>query len=134
MIRNQILTAMTVLTLLRLCATLSAQNNAVLAVAAEGTTPEAKISTQAARSPYFLFFDQNGDLVDVVANPHITERRGAGHQMVEFLFAKGIHTVVAGEFGPKTLAAIKEKGMAYYIAVGAASEAVKHLLKEKENR
>lgn len=99
-----------------------------IAVAAEGQTGSAQVSRQAARSPYFLFFNQQGDLVEAVANPYLQAAGGAGPRVVEFLAAKGVHTVIASEFGAKMTRAMKEKGIVFSIATGNVKDAVQTII------
>lgn len=102
---------------------------AKIAVAAESGSADATISRFAARSPYFLLFDEQGNLVEAVENPYYHEQHRAGPQVVEFLSGKGIHTVIAGEFGGKMLNAMKQKNMVFKPESGRAADAVRRLLK-----
>ncbi|MFQ6759029.1 MAG: hypothetical protein D9V46_09980 [Deltaproteobacteria bacterium] len=104
---------------------LAAAGKAVIAVAAEGSAPTAQISKLAARAPYFLLFDDKGQLAEALANPYRQGAGGAGPQVVDFLAAKGIKTVIAGEFGANMTNAMKNKGMTHRTATGPAVEAVK---------
>lgn len=97
----------------------------VIAVAATGETAEARVSAQAARCPWFLLYDAQGNLVEAVANPHQQAAGAAGPRAVEFLAAKGIRTVIAGEFGPRMADALKSKGMTFRISAGTAADAVR---------
>jgi predicted Fe-Mo cluster-binding NifX family protein len=101
-----------------------ATGEAVIAVAADGETAEAAVSRQAARCPYFLLFDARGVFVEAVANPHRQAAGGAGPQVVAFLAAKGVQTVIAGEFGGRMTTALQGKGMEFRIATGSAAAAV----------
>jgi predicted Fe-Mo cluster-binding NifX family protein len=100
---------------------------AVLAVAADGPTPDAHVSRVAARCPYFLLFDAQGALVDVLDNPHAGGRGGAGPRVVEMLAAKGVRTVVAETFGEKMAAAMHRAGMASRTASGRVADAVRQV-------
>jgi len=113
-----------------LCATAygMAAGKATIAVAAEGQTPSAQVSKLAARAPYFLLFDDKGQLAEAVANPHQQAAGGAGPQAVDFLAAKGVKTVIAGEFGVKMTEAMTGKGMTFKTAAGSAAEAVKNVV------
>jgi len=130
MIRKSLATVILVLTVLSVYVTATAQNRAILAVAADGATATAQVGTTAARSPYFLLFDRDGELVEAVENPYVAEGRNAGPKVVDFLSAKGIHTVIAGEFGAKMIAAMQQKDMAFHTATGPAADAIM-LMKKK---
>lgn len=125
MIKKHLLALLLFSALLVSAATAMAAGPASVAVAAEGSTPAAMISAVAARSPYFLFFDEKGDLVEAVANPYLQVSGGAGPQVVEFLAAKGIKTIFAGEFGAKMAGAMRTKGIASRIATGRAADAIR---------
>lgn len=107
----------------------SHDTGAKIAVAAESGSEDAPISQFAARSPYFLLFDEQGNLVEAVDNPYYHEQHRAGPQVVEFLSGKGIHTFIAGEFGVKMVNAMKQKNMAFKQEAGRAADAVRRLLK-----
>ncbi|AOY59783.1 MULTISPECIES: NifB/NifX family molybdenum-iron cluster-binding protein [Desulfococcus] len=130
MIRKSLATAILVLTVLGVCVTATAENRAILAVAADGAAATAQVGTTAARSPYFLLFDRNGELLEAVKNPYVAEHRNAGPKVVDFLSARGIHTIVAGEFGAKMIAAMQQNDMAFHTATGPAADAVM-LMKKK---
>jgi predicted Fe-Mo cluster-binding NifX family protein len=105
-----------------------AADSAKIAVAAEGQAPFSQVSVVAARSPYFLLFDEKGTLIEAVANPHQHAPGGAGAQAVEFLAGKGVTVVIAGAFGQKMVGAMQAKGMRYLEFKGSATDAVKQAL------
>jgi predicted Fe-Mo cluster-binding NifX family protein len=107
-----------------------AESGANIAVAAESSAADAPISQVAARCTYFLFFNESGELVEALANPYQHQRRGAGPQVVELLSQKSVHTVIAGEFGAKMIAALKQKNMAFQTDTGRAAEAVRRIRKQ----
>ncbi|MBE0574716.1 MAG: dinitrogenase iron-molybdenum cofactor biosynthesis protein [Desulfuromonadales bacterium] len=107
-----------------------AADPAKIAVAAEGNTPSAQVSAVAARCPYFLLFDGQGTLVEVLANPHRDASGGAGSKAVQFLAGKGVTDVIAGAFGPKMVGALQAEGMRYLEFKGSAADAVKQALKK----
>ncbi|MHB8811449.1 MAG: NifB/NifX family molybdenum-iron cluster-binding protein [Desulfobulbaceae bacterium] len=109
---------------------LMAGDGPVYAVAAESENPDAQVSVQAARCPWFLLYDARGNLVEAVTNPHQRAAGGAGPQAAEFLACKGIQTVIAGEFGPKMVNALKNKGMTYRVSAGTATDAVRTALNQ----
>jgi predicted Fe-Mo cluster-binding NifX family protein len=63
-----------------------------------------------------------------VANPHKDARGGAGTQAVDLLAGKGVKVVVAGEFGPRMVDAMKGRGMRYLEFKGSVADAVKKAL------
>ncbi|HKZ17054.1 MAG TPA: NifB/NifX family molybdenum-iron cluster-binding protein [Geobacteraceae bacterium] len=100
-----------------------------IAVAAEGRPPSSQVSGIAARCPYFLLFDEKGEFVEAVDNPHKDAPGGAGSQAVEFLAGKRVGVVIAGAFGPKMIGAMQAKGMSHLEFKGNAADAAKKALR-----
>lgn len=96
-----------------------------IAVAADGPATDAAVSLKAARCAYFLIFDNQGDLIESLANPHRQTRGGAGPQVAEMLAQKGVDAFIAGEFGARMSDALQRKGIAMRIATGSALEVVR---------
>ena len=98
-----------------------------IAVAANGETNAAAVSTQAGGAEFFLIFDEKGNLLETLANP---EKNAAspGTAVVHFLVGKGVTTVVAEGFGPKIVEVMKGKGIKSVVFKGSVEEAVKKLL------
>jgi predicted Fe-Mo cluster-binding NifX family protein len=107
-----------------------AAQNVKIAVAAIDKVPGAAVSGQAALSPYFLFFDQKGKLLEAVQNPY-KDAEGAGPSVIEYLAGKGATVVVAGGFGPKIVDVMKAKGISPVSFTGSAADAVKKVLQSK---
>jgi predicted Fe-Mo cluster-binding NifX family protein len=120
----------TVLALFLAIPTFAAQSMKI-AVAANDKVPTATVSDQPASSPYFLFFDQKGKLLEAVQNPYKDEDR-AGPSVVGFLAGKGITVSVAGGFGPKIVDDMKAKGITPVSFKGSAADAVKKVLQSKQ--
>ncbi|HHO46860.1 MAG TPA: hypothetical protein ENN06_00095 [Desulfobacteraceae bacterium] len=101
-----------------------------IAVSADGKDLSASVSAVAARSPYFLFFDEQGTLVEAIENPFLNASGGAGRQAADFFAARNARIVIAGEFGSKMLDAMREKGVSSMLFRGSAAEAVKKALEK----
>jgi predicted Fe-Mo cluster-binding NifX family protein len=102
----------------------------LIAVATDARELTAPVSAVAARCHYFLLFDEQGILVEAVENPFRTASGGAGGQAAEFLAARNVRAVIAGEFGRNMLDAMREKGMTSLKFQGGAAEAVKLALEK----
>ena len=87
-----------------------AQQGQVIAVAAIDKTEKAQVSQKAARTPYYLIFDEHGKLMEVMANPFHDVSRGAGPKVASFLAEQNVSAVIAGDFGHKIAAALDEQG------------------------
>jgi len=99
-----------------------------IAVVAEGKALEAKVSGQPGLSPFILFFDEKGKLIEAIANP-AKGAPSAGIAVTDFLASKGVTIAVAGEYGPQIIDVIKNKGIKAVTFKGSVDEAVKKVLK-----
>jgi len=79
-----------------------------IAVAATGAAPGSPVSTHLGASPYFLIFDQKGNLLEALENPYKTVE-SPGPDVVNYLSGKGATVVVSGDFGPKIVDVMKMK-------------------------
>jgi len=98
-----------------------------IAVAADEKMPEAAVSSQAGRSSFFLLFDEKGRFLEAISNPY-TEAKSRGGAVADFLAAKGVTIVVAGDFGDRIVEGIKNKGIRAVAFKGKAADAVKKIL------
>jgi predicted Fe-Mo cluster-binding NifX family protein len=98
-----------------------------IAVAANGQTPAASISAQAGRAPFFLFFDENGKLIETIANP-AKDSQNSGIAVADFLAGKGVTVVVAEGFGNRIVEVMKGKGIRAVAFKGTAEAAIKRVL------
>ena len=94
-----------------------------IAVAANGESPEALVSSQAGPAPFILFFDADGKFIEALANPGKD-----GLAVATFLAERGATVVVAEGFGPKIVEVMKGKGIKAVSFKGSAEEAVKKVL------
>ena len=100
-----------------------------IAVASCGKTAKASVSNEAAKCPYYLIFDSNGEVVELIDNPNRDTNRGAGPSAAEFLAQKGITIVIAGNFGSKMINTLDNKGVTHFEFKGLVYDAVKKVLK-----
>jgi predicted Fe-Mo cluster-binding NifX family protein len=94
-----------------------------IAVAARGKAPSALVSSQAGRSPFFLFFDKKGTFMEAVDNPY-KDAGSAGISALEFLASKGVAVLVAEGYGPRIVEIMKSKGIRPVEFKGIAADAV----------
>jgi predicted Fe-Mo cluster-binding NifX family protein len=109
-----------------------AADRGTVAVAAQGKTTAAEVSSVAARSPYFLIFDGDGMLLEAIDNPYKAAKGGAGSSVVPFLAQKDVAFVLAGEFGEKMIRAMEAQGIGYLEFNGSAQEALKKILEARK--
>ena len=103
--------------------------NMKIAVAADNKTAKASVSNMAAKCPYYLIFNNKGELIEVVNNPYKDASRGAGPLAANFLAQRGIDIIVAESFGSKMVNTLENKGVTHFEFKGLADNAVKKVLK-----
>jgi predicted Fe-Mo cluster-binding NifX family protein len=103
-------------------------NVEIIAVAANGETPEAPVSALALGARSFLIFNKAGELIDRLANP-AKSAENPGIAIANLLSSHGTSVVVAGGFGTKFIQYINGKGIKAFVFKGSAGEAVKNILK-----
>jgi predicted Fe-Mo cluster-binding NifX family protein len=80
------------------------------------------VSAQAGRSPYLLFFDAKGTLLEAVPNPYM-DSGNAGIPTVDLVASKGATVLVAGGFGGRIVDVMKGKGVRPVEFKGSAKDA-----------
>ena len=99
-----------------------------IAVASGDKTVKASVSNEAAKCPYYLIFDSEGKLTEVIDNPYENASGGAGPSVANFLAQRGVTIVVAGNFGSKMINTLKDNDMAHFEFEGGIDDAVKRAL------
>ncbi len=99
-----------------------------IAVAASSKTAKASVSNMAAKCPYYLIFNNKGELIEVIDNPYSDASGGAGPSAANFLAQRGVTIVIAGNFGSKMINTLKNKGITHFEFKGRVDDAVKRLL------
>ncbi len=99
-----------------------------IAVAASSKTAKASVSNMAAKCPYYLIFNNKGELIEVIDNPYRDTSGGAGPSAANFLAQRGVTIVIAGNFGSKMINTLKNKGITHFEFKGRVDDAVKRVL------
>jgi predicted Fe-Mo cluster-binding NifX family protein len=102
----------------------------LIAVAAEGATPDAAVA-RAGRGPFLLLFDGTGVMVEAVANPFTGSMRQAGPSVVGFLHDRRVRTLIAESFGANIERAMNSRSMQSFEFRGKADDGVKALLQAR---
>ena len=108
-----------------------AEQKGKICVATQEKSIEAPVSEKAALAPYFLIFDEKGDLIEIIDNPFKTRKFEAGHLMADFLPTKGVTAVIGTDYCGEIVDVLKNKGVTPYNFQGSAKEAVEKLLQGK---
>jgi predicted Fe-Mo cluster-binding NifX family protein len=101
-----------------------AQPKEKIAIAVNGKTTAAKVSSVAARSPYYLIFDGSGKLLEALENPYQAAKSRAAASVLSLLAKKGVRLIIAGDFGDNMIQDMKGKGIKYIEFKGSVLEAL----------
>lgn len=94
-----------------------------IAVATLGKDENSDISERAGRSPYYLIFNEKGELQETIKNPFAMGGGGSGFGVAKMLADKGVDMVIAGSFGGNMTGAIEERGLKHKETTGKAKKA-----------
>jgi predicted Fe-Mo cluster-binding NifX family protein len=98
-----------------------------IAVATSQEDANSPISPKFGRAAYFLIFDGDAHLLDVIANAPPPEARGVGHRAADMLVDAGVTHVIAGHFGTQAAADLAAAGIEMFAHEGRAVDAVREL-------
>jgi predicted Fe-Mo cluster-binding NifX family protein len=90
------------------------------------------VDGRAARCPYFMVFDEKGELAEVLENPSRNVSGSAGPSCAEYLADHGITLLVAEQVGGKMIAALNGHEIRYILFSGSVKDAVARALKEDQ--
>ncbi len=100
----------------------------IIGVTADGPTLESNISMMAARAPYFLIIEKNGEeikLREAIQNTWMG--RGAGPRAAQTFISHGVEVVITSRAGPNFQALLENSGVRIVQATGRVIDAVKQL-------
>ncbi len=103
-----------------------------IAIAVTEDKKDAQISEQAGRAPYYLFFNEKGEVLESVKNPFAVGGGGAGFSVAKMLADKGIDVFVAEVIGNNMKGALKERNVKYYEKAGVANEVALKVDKDED--
>jgi predicted Fe-Mo cluster-binding NifX family protein len=95
-----------------------------IAVAAEGSAPEDRVSATFGRSPWFVIVDTESEARDAFRNPASDMPGGAGPAAAGTLADRRVEMVLAGRVGPKAEHALAAAGIRFVQAGGTVREAL----------
>jgi len=96
-----------------------------IAIATVDKSAQSQISTRGGRAPYYLIFNQEGELLETIKNPFSTGGGGAGTGVAKMLGDKNVDIVIAGEVGEKMAESLKNKNIEFKTKEGIAEEAIR---------
>ena len=98
-----------------------------VAIAAEVPDINSQIAIHGARSPFYVLFDEQGNMLESLANPFTKVERGVALQAASFLAAKDVTLLVAGGFGPKFVDELDRRSIKYTQKEGQVTDVVSEL-------
>ncbi|MEJ2361407.1 MAG: NifB/NifX family molybdenum-iron cluster-binding protein [Gammaproteobacteria bacterium] len=98
-----------------------------IAIATEYNDPAAEISHQGARSLFFHIYDAKGRLSEILANPYAGNSHHVGPDVANMLDKLHVTKVIAGRFGHKFSAELRERNIEYVEQNGVAAQAAKEI-------
>lgn len=117
-----------VATLLGLFVTMAASAADVFAIAADGNHMSANIAELAGIAPYFHIYDENGNLIKILPNPHLNLEYGVGPAAAATLADMGVTVLVAQKKpGPKMETVLNERKVRIVRRLGLVHEVVSEL-------
>ncbi len=103
-----------------------------IAVAVLSDNENSEISDRAGRAPYYLIFDESGNVIEKISNPFSVGGGGAGFGIAKMLSDKGVDIVISANFGPNMESALNSRGLKSYRMTGKAKEAVLRIVGNKK--
>lgn len=98
------------------------------AIAADGDQPSAEIAKLAGVAPFFHLYDVNGNLLEVLPNPHLAMDYGTGPACAATLAAMGVTVLVARKVpGPKMDDVLKAREIRLVRRLGTVQDLVNEL-------
>lgn len=98
------------------------------AIAAEGNEPSAEISKLAGISPFFHLYKENGEAVEVVANPFLNLEFGTGPAAAKMLIDKGMAVLIGRQVpGPKMMDVLDANKVRFVRRIGTVADVANEL-------
>ena len=97
------------------------------AIAAEGQDASAAITHLSGRAPYFIIYDENGNLLEVAVNIYLRQEYGIGPQAAAMLAEKKVTVLVGGVAGPKMKKVLDANNIRFVYRKGIVQQVVDEL-------
>jgi len=96
-----------------------------IAIATEGNKPSTEVSSQGARALFFLVFNEDGHVSEILENTYAKNDRRVGPDVANMLINMHVSKVVAGRFGPKFKEVLEQNDVECIEQTGFAAEVAK---------
>ena len=98
-----------------------------IAIATENSDPSAEISSQGARALFFLIFDADGQLDEILENPYAGNATHVGPDVANMLIKLHVTKVITGRFGQQFKEVLENNHVECIEQTGFAVQAAKEL-------
>lgn len=98
-----------------------------IAVATENDAPSAEISSQGARTLFYLIFDADGHLGEILENPYAGNPAHVGPDVANILISMHVTKVITGRFGPKFKEVLQNNQVECIEQTGFAAQVAKEI-------
>ena len=85
-----------------------------IGVTANGADLDAPVSPVFGRCPFYVLVDTETLGFEAIENPAVTASGGAGIQAAQFIIARGVQAVVAGNVGPNAFGVLQAASVPVY--------------------
>ncbi len=102
-----------------------------IAIGAMDEKIESNVAEQAGRAPFYLIFDETGDLVETLKNPFSRGGGGAGPGVAKMLADKSVETVVIGKCGEKMIDALNGRNITFIEKEGIVQDVMQDIISSK---
>ena len=97
------------------------------AISADGKDPSSPITHLSGRAPYFIIYDENGNLLEIAVNIYLAQEFGIGPQAAAMLAEKKVTVLVGGVAGPKMKKVLDANGIRFVYRKGIVQQVVDEL-------
>jgi len=94
----------------------------MIAITSSGQNLKANVDPRFGRSQHFLILDEKGNLEEVISNPGVGARRGAGVQAAQTIADQEVEALITGNIGPNAFSALQTAGIDVFLTGGIAVE------------
>ena len=99
-----------------------------IAIAVVSKDEKWEISSRGGRAPFYLIFNEKGELLEKVSNPFAFGGGGAGISVAKMLADMNVEIFIAGAIGDKMSGALEERGVKYHEKSGSAKDIIKEIV------
>jgi predicted Fe-Mo cluster-binding NifX family protein len=101
----------------------------VIMVASDGNTLNATISSETSRCSHYILLDGEGNVLEIIENPHKYVQGGASLKLVTMLNDKKVSHIISSNFGDKLIGHLQSNDIKYTVHKGDINSVIQSLNK-----